>query len=610
MLLESLAKLAESDGLMDDQDYGPSPLHWSILLAKDGRFLGAAPYTTEKNGKVFPGKIEIIPNRLRRGAAIEPQLFYDNTGYLFGTVIDTKKSSQTHGQWLLTDDKLLASITAHEAALAATGDEGLKAIVGFLKSRGSQPDRTVDIPVEATAGQWFAFSLEGDTDGQLVCHRPAVRKWLAHQRTARVDEKPTAFCVVTGELVTPLEHNPETLKLPGGNASGASLISFEEEPYKSFGWMGNDNAPIGRYTNQAIHRAVRRLVSPSYPDPKVAGQMLPRRSIKISDNTVVAFWTDDAANPFADSFFEMMSAPNPDPSEVARMLAAPHKGRLPILEDPSNFFAVTLSGAQGRAVVKDWFVTSVATMAGNMGRYFDSLVLPFPFDKPPIPSVQNLLRSITLYGKDENITPGLAASMYLAVIHGRPLPPVILANAVARCRMEGPTPKKVKGFKGDSFRRSHLRMQVIKVALSGLHCSKSTKFTEAEVAPMLNETIETPGYLLGRLLAVLDNIQNASSERDVNVSVTDKFYTPASTYPKQVFPKLLQLSNHHYAKLRRKKVGLSVVMDKLKISIISKLTAGFPSTLSIEDQGMFAIGYYQQRQSFFTPKQSEQEAVA
>ena len=43
-------------------------------------------------------------------------------------------------------------------------------------------------------------------------------------------------------------------------------------------------------------------------------------------------------------------------------------------------------------------------------------------------------------------------------------------------------------------------------------------------------------------------------------------------------------------------------MDKDLGEIIAKLPETFPRHLSIDEQGRFAIGYYQQKQSYFEKK--------
>ena len=66
--------------------------------------------------------------------------------------------------------------------------------------------------------------------------------------------------------------------------------------------------------------------------------------------------------------------------------------------------------------------------------------------------------------------------------------------------------------------------------------------------------------------------------------------------PVMVFPTLLKLKNHHITKLEKEKKGRAVNLEKLIGVIMQDVVDEFPSQLSLQDQGRFAIGYYHQKQ--------------
>ena len=117
----------------------------------------------------------------------------------------------------------------------------------------------------------------------------------------------------------------------------------------------------------------------------------------------------------------------------------------------------------------------------------------------------------------------------------------------------------------------------------------------------LDTSNTNPGYLLGRLFAVLEKIQEEASP-GINATIRDRFYGSASSTPVTAFPHLMKLKNHHLSKLENR--GRAVNLEKQIGEIVDKLEAGnsFPSHLSLADQGRFAVGYYHQRQAFFTKK--------
>jgi len=51
--------------------------------------------------------------------------------------------------------------------------------------------------------------------------------------------------------------------------------------------------------------------------------------------------------------------------------------------------------------------------------------------------------------------------------------------------------------------------------------------------------------------------------------------------------------------------GLKVYREKQLGEVMNKLE-GFPSHLNLEEQGLFAVGYFHQRQDLFTSKRKKQ----
>ena len=113
-----------------------------------------------------------------------------------------------------------------------------------------------------------------------------------------------------------------------------------------------------------------------------------------------------------------------------------------------------------------------------------------------------------------------------------------------------------------------------------------------------------PAYLLGRLFAALEKTQEDALP-GINATIRERFYSSASATPGAVFPRILRTYQHHLAKLDG---GHKTARERLVQSIHAPLT-GYPAHLGLEDQGLFAIGYYHQRQDFFTKKEKP-EAIA
>jgi len=108
---------------------------------------------------------------------------------------------------------------------------------------------------------------------------------------------------------------------------------------------------------------------------------------------------------------------------------------------------------------------------------------------------------------------------------------------------------------------------------------------------------------LGRLFAVLEKAQeDANPGAKLNSTIKDKYFTSASATPGIVFPRLLALSNHHIKKSEYGSTAerrIQEIMEKLYVD-----DSPFPNRLTMEDQGIFILGYYHQRNDFY--KKSEE----
>ena len=120
---------------------------------------------------------------------------------------------------------------------------------------------------------------------------------------------------------------------------------------------------------------------------------------------------------------------------------------------------------------------------------------------------------------------------------------------------------------------------------------------------MLDKENTNQGYLCGRLFATLERIQEKSNNN--TSTIRERYMNAASATPVAVFPTLLNLSNHHSEKLN---AGAKIHYEKTKQEIIDKIMPdGFPAHLDMQDQGRFFVGYYHQRQDFFTSKNENNE---
>jgi CRISPR-associated protein Csd1 len=141
---------------------------------------------------------------------------------------------------------------------------------------------------------------------------------------------------------------------------------------------------------------------------------------------------------------------------------------------------------------------------------------------------------------------------------------------------------------------------------------------KSEMSEGLDEGCKIPAYVCGRLMGVYENLQWTADDaeqkkrrskteddgpkKEINLTITDRYFGLASTFPKVAFPRILDLSKAHRRKLKRDSAGASNRIEALIEHLFSYLGATeagpFPAQLSLEGQGLFALGYYHQKAAF------------
>ena len=191
--------------------------------------------------------------------------------------------------------------------------------------------------------------------------------------------------------------------------------------------------------------------------------------------------------------------------------------------------------------------------------------------------------------KDAKVPPPLIAGLCASILNGTRYPDALLATVIARVKTDTDETQQKKV--------NHIRAGLIKGCLN-------RKAKKEEITMSLNLDNTNQAYLCGRLFAVLEKIQQDASGGNLNRTIKDSYFSSACSKPATVFPKLIQLSQNHL-----KKVEYVLFYQKLCGDIIDQLEDAFPSTLSLDEQGKFIIGYYQQNKALYAKKEKQQETA-
>ena len=251
-----------------------------------------------------------------------------------------------------------------------------------------------------------------------------------------------------------------------------------------------------------------------------------------------------------------------------------------------RFFVVLgLSPNAGRVAVRTWDVsTTMPKPAARLIQHYDDIEIERPAFAREHPSLFRLLCSTALQGKAENVPPKLQGDLAYAILAGRPYPTTLLAAALRRSCAEGEvTPE---------------RAALIKAVVNRHRRASGEEREELSVA--LDIANADPAYRLGRLFAALERAQETASP-GLNATIRDRYYGAASSTPITVFPRLLDLKNHHIAKIESP--NTRAWLERLIGEIVDGIPK-IPAHLSLIQQGDFAIGYYHQRQDFFRSTRS------
>lgn len=541
-----------------------------IVLDDQGMFKGLQD-TRHGEGKKKIARKFTVPKVVKRASGIEANLLWDNPAYVLGRPKPDKKKDK--------EKQIKRAMEQHQSFIAKikntfpdASDAGISSVIKFLENDFTAIFAHPLWPEIEESGANIAFQLEGDTE--LICQRVAVVNAI-NQGSPADDGNDRLPCLVSGEMATPARLHAAIKGVWGAQSSGANIVSFNLAAFNSFGKAQGYNAPVGMKAEHAYTTALNTLLEKNS-----------RQRIQVGDASTV-FWADKETvveQWFKDFFGEPPKGQSEQDNEAIRALyKAPETGAPPLLKENNiKFYVLGLSPNASRISVRFWYAGTVGEVVKNIKRHFDDCKIVHGPKGPEYLSLFRLLVSTATEGKADNIQPNLSGEVMKSILAGTPYPITLLSSAIRR----------IKAEREVTYPRASL-IKAVLVRDSRFHNRKNK-----EVGMSLDENNKNIGYLLGRLFAVLERAQEFASP-GINATIRDRFYGAASSTPVAVFPHLMKLKNHHIAKLENR--GAAVNLEK-QIGGIIEGVCDFPTHLSLQDQGRFAVGYYHQRQSFFTKK--------
>ncbi|OIR02081.1 CRISPR-associated protein (Cas_Csd1) [mine drainage metagenome] len=550
--------------------YSNEKIGFVISLNADGSVANIGDLRRDE-GKKRLAPLMVVPQPVKRTSGVAPNFLWDKSSYVLGvTTGDGKRLADEHA----------AFVQLHERVCGNSADPGLNAFLTFLRTWSPAHFADLGWP-EEMKDQNIVFALENERlDGLYLHDRPEARRLWAALSTS--GERSRAVCLISGEPAAIARLHPAIKGVWGGQTSGVSLVSYNKEAFESYGHIQGDNAPISESAAFAYTTVLNTFLE--------SGSS---HRIQLGDASTV-FWADASSAPAAQLAEDMFQAmfegidEGKQAGAVGALLEQIRQGRpvrdfAPDLGEGVRFHVLGLAPNAARVSIRFWLDDDFGHLAEHYRQYqTETRIEPPPHD--PHPPLWKYLLETAVLGKRENIPPTLAGDCMRAILTGNRYPATLLSNVLLRLRSD----KEV----------SALRVALLKAVLI-------RNFGHKEAPVALDPDNTDKGYLLGRLFALYEQVQTTALGRNVNATIKDKFYGSASAQPRKVFHLLDRGSANHLSKIGKQAPGLRISLERQIGALMEMLAPSddpFPAALSSQQQALFGLGYYHQRNEFFRPK--------
>jgi CRISPR-associated protein Csd1 len=572
-VLRELVEYAERHGLNVTPGLKSKSCDYVIVLTDDGRFVDVT-----KEERVFGVCPHLEQPELVSGSSTKSQFLLDKLSTV--TCYKAKgKDEEKHDYfvYLLKEASVIEPMLL-KCAQVVEDKEQLELInekLSLLKAKAtdSVTFRVGSVyPVELTTWhEWW-----NEYRAFLKSQKPAAKR-------AKEADSQAMICLMSGRLTVPEKTHPKVnLASVGGQSAGSSLISFDKDAFRSYDLDQSWNAACSPESTAAYTNALSHLTENS--------------RLRVGNNLIVYWYKEQVSKEYdlldLDAFGDddEVSATQ----QVRKILEDLREGNLPSLVH-NMYYIMQISANGGRIMVRDWLFGDFSELIENIHKWFEDTQIVgsygtglrggFKFSAavlrlvPYRPQEKNPLETLS---RASDTVPMVVSNLYRSIVTGTSFPDNLASSTLAHIRS--------KVYRNDSDRRS-ANLDDISCALLKAWLVRNRKDNGGVGVDVgLNPNHPAAAYQVGRLMAVLDDIQY-SALGDVGADVVQKFYATASTAPALVVGRIVKMAQYHLGKLSP---GLAYYYEKTLAEIFSKIT-DVPKTLSLEEQALFALGFYQQK---------------
>lgn len=581
MILNALMKYYET--LVAQEKVAPegwslANVSYAITIDSDGKVRNIQNLMKEKDvGKktVLAPTEKTVPLQRGRSSGIAPYFLCDNAKYLLGAWIPTGDEKADAKAARKAREYFDSSAALHKSLLGGVEDEQVQNLCKFFDTWDFERDKSsLNIPIENLMSANLIFRDYDHPENEILKNSEIRAAWLKKSKEDSADAT-MGRCLVTGEHTTIARLHPTIKGVRGAQPTGAALVSFNATSFESYGKSQGDNAPVSEYAASAYGKALNYLLS-----QKECHQLL--------GDTTVAYWSETGEHAYSECMSSLLGMfEETDADKLQEIMASIAKGKKSRyketdLDPDTKFYMLGISPNAARLSVRFFYAGTFGAFVSNIDAHYKRLEIQKPDSVTKPPSVYQLLQeTVNQKSSKKEIQPILVGRMMDAVLNNTMYPESIFTNLMLRIRAD----KKVQSWRRTALIKAYL-------------LKNKPQWQEVVDTMKLNEETDCMAYLLGRLFAELEDIQSAATP-GINATIKDKYFNSACATPATTFPMLLKLSNAHMRTLKRDKRGLAITLEKKLERILDKARNSFPSTLTLEEQGIFILGYYHQHQKRF-----------
>ena len=566
-MLDRLIEYAHKHNLITEPGFTAKTIRWAIEFDSLGnaKAITDLSTSTNKKGKKFPCCPFLAHPELVKGGKEHSHFLYESAQTALLFMKEGEEKTNTRGK--------------HSFFLKMLGDasEVIPALVAIVRTI-STPAKLAEIAemlkekkVKSTENITFAI------DGKYLLESDVWHDWWRQYRKehfAAPKQKIKRIDFITGNLVIPALTHPK-IELPakiGGRSTGDALFCFDKRAFRSYGLKQSNNTAVSEETVAAYRSALNDLIEKG----------------KVIIETIVCHWFKEKVKPEDNPILLLDGKEEKEESDARarakELLEAIKLGKRPDLQN-NFYYALTLSSYLGRIMIRDWGEGQFETLVNNINQWFDDLAILHRSGKVPSPKFFAVLAPLAPRDSKgqpiwKQLPESLVSKLWHIAIHGESIPWDILSVALERAKIDALTENVPK----------HACIGLIKTFLN----RKVRKEGGVEIGVELNENHPNPAYHCGRLMAVLASLQRQAIGDNIKAGIVQRFYATASTFPASVFGRIVQLSQFHLIKVRKETPGLGYWYRDKIAKISDKIKGNFPKIFTLEEQGIFALGYYQQ----------------